>query len=85
MGRCPAILQCAAYGSRYKEPSRGSRLADTVFQSQAADSALVQSAKEGNRAAFGDLYGRYRRMVHGILLAHVSYADAEDLMQTVFM
>ena len=60
-------------------------LVPTVFPSQAADTALVQSARDGNRAAFGELYGRYRRMVHGILLAHVSYADAEDLMQSVFM
>ncbi|MDQ6700001.1 MAG: sigma-70 family RNA polymerase sigma factor, partial [Acidobacteriota bacterium] len=57
----------------------------TVFPSQAVDTALVQSARDGNRAAFGELYGRYQRMVHGILLAHVSYTDAEDLMQTVFM
>ncbi len=57
----------------------------TVFPPQAADTALVQSAMSGNRAAFGELYGRYQRMVHGILLAHVSYTDAEDLMQTVFM
>lgn len=57
----------------------------TQFNSQAADTALARSAKDGNRAAFGALYERYKPMVHGILLAHVPYADAEDLMQTVFM
>ena len=57
----------------------------TLFRSQAADTALVRSAKDGNRAAFGALYERYKPMVHGILLGHVPYSDAEDLMQTVFM
>ena len=49
------------------------------------EAALVRSAQEGDRAAFGLLYERYARMVHGILLAHVSYADAEDLVQDVFV
>ena len=57
----------------------------TLFKSQAADTALARAAKDGNRAAFGALYERYKPMVHGILLAHVPYADAEDLMQTVFV
>lgn len=60
-------------------------LAPDVAKSQAADTTLVQSAREGNRAAFGVLYERYKRMVHGMLLAYVTYTDAEDLMQTVFM
>jgi RNA polymerase sigma-70 factor (ECF subfamily) len=57
----------------------------TQFKSQAADTALARSAKNGNRTAFGALYERYKPMVHGILLAHVPYTDAEDLMQTVFV
>src|SRR5580704_4659425 len=57
----------------------------TQFHSQAADTALARSARDGNRAAFGALYERYKSMVHGILLAHVPYTDAEDLMQTVFI
>ena len=37
-----------------------------------ADSArLARAAREGDRAAFGELYARYARMVHGILLARV--------------
>ena len=35
--------------------------------------------------AFGTLYEQYGRLVHGILLANVSYGDAEDLMQDVFV
>src|SRR5580704_18236648 len=57
----------------------------TQFHSQAADTALARSARDGNRAAFGALYERYKPMVHGILLTHVPYSDAEDLMQTVFI
>jgi RNA polymerase sigma-70 factor, ECF subfamily len=57
----------------------------TQFRSQAADTALARAAKGGDRAAFGALYERYKPMVHGILLAHVPYTDAEDLLQTVFV
>lgn len=60
-------------------------LAPTVPQSEAADISMVRLARDGDRAAFGALYERYKRMVHGILLAHVPPSDAEDLMQTVFV
>lgn len=50
-----------------------------------AHPALVEAARAGDRAAFGDLYDRYRPLVHGILLAYVPYADVEDLMQNVFL
>jgi len=45
---------------------------------------LVSAARLGNRAAFGELYRRYARMVHGVLLARVRPADADDLVQDVF-
>jgi RNA polymerase sigma-70 factor (ECF subfamily) len=51
----------------------------------ADEAALVRAAQAGDRAAFGDLYGRFARMIHGILLAQVPYTDAEDLMQDVFV
>ncbi len=57
----------------------------TIGETEAADATLVELARAGNRAAFGSLYERYRRLVHGILLAHASYCDSEDLMQTVFL
>ena len=47
--------------------------------------ALVCAAQNGDRAAFGSLYERYASMIHGVLLAHVSFADAEDLVQEVFI
>lgn len=52
---------------------------------ESEQAALVRSAQAGDRAAFGQLYQQYVRVVHGILLASVSYDDAEDLMQDVFV
>jgi RNA polymerase sigma-70 factor (ECF subfamily) len=49
------------------------------------DSSLVLAAREGDRAAFGGLYARYARMVHGILLARVPPNDVDDLVQDVFL
>lgn len=54
-------------------------------KAEAAESTLVRAVQNGDRAAFGMLYDRYSRMVHGILLAKISYADAEDLVQDVFL
>jgi RNA polymerase sigma-70 factor, ECF subfamily len=52
---------------------------------EAADRDLVQTARDGNRSAFGVLYERFKPMVHGILLSYVRHCDAEDLLQTVFL
>jgi RNA polymerase sigma-70 factor (ECF subfamily) len=46
---------------------------------------LVRAARDGDRTAFAELYRRYTRMVHGVVLARVSYADADDLVQDVFL
>ena len=46
---------------------------------------LVVAARRGDRTAFGSLYERFQPMVHGILLARVPRADAEDLVQEVFL
>jgi RNA polymerase sigma-70 factor (ECF subfamily) len=45
----------------------------------------IRAAIDGDRDAFGELYVRYARMVHAILLARVPPGDAEDLVQDVFM
>lgn len=42
----------------------------------AADAELVGTARRGNRVAFGELYRRYARMVHGLLLARVRLVRA---------
>src|SRR6266849_4514705 len=49
------------------------------------EDSLVSAARAGDRAAFGRLYGRYARMVHGILLARVPPREVDDLVQEVFL
>jgi RNA polymerase sigma-70 factor, ECF subfamily len=49
------------------------------------DARLVAAVRNGDRAAFGLLYEKHARMIHGVLLAHVPYADADDLVQDVFL
>jgi RNA polymerase sigma-70 factor, ECF subfamily len=51
----------------------------------ADDAELARAARNGNRAAFGRLYDRYARMVHGMLLARVPRSDVDDLVQDVFL
>jgi RNA polymerase sigma-70 factor (ECF subfamily) len=49
------------------------------------DAAWVAAARDGDRAAFGHLYERYARMVHGVLLAKVPVGEVDDLVQDVFI
>jgi RNA polymerase sigma-70 factor (ECF subfamily) len=49
------------------------------------DEHLVRQAARGDRAAFGELYSRYARVVHAILLSRVRCHEAEDLVQDVFL
>lgn len=44
----------------------------------------VARARRGDRAAFAELYRRFYRAVHGVVLARASYRDAADLVQDVF-
>jgi RNA polymerase sigma-70 factor, ECF subfamily len=60
-------------------------VSDPAQAAGASDEALVRAAQAGDRTAFGALYQRYARMVHGILLARVPRAVAEDLVQDVFL
>lgn len=45
---------------------------------------LVRRARGGDRAAFAELYRRFSRAVHGVVLARVPYQDAGDVVQDVF-
>lgn len=56
-----------------------------ILDSRAPDASLVRAAQQGDRSAYGHLYSRYARMVHGILLARVAPHHVEDLVQDVFL
>jgi RNA polymerase sigma-70 factor, ECF subfamily len=49
------------------------------------DQLLVRSARNGNRDAFGRLFEQFAAMVHGIALARLPAAEAEDVVQEVFL
>ena len=49
------------------------------------DVLLVSAARGGDRGAFGRLYDRYARMVHGVLLSKVPMSEVDDLVQDVFL
>jgi RNA polymerase sigma-70 factor, ECF subfamily len=51
----------------------------------AEDEGLVCAARNGDRDAFGRLYYRYARLVHGVLLAKVPAGEVDDLVQDVFI
>ena len=58
----------------------------SVLDSAPIDIArLVRDAQRGNRAAFADLYQRFARMVHGIVLARTIRTDVDDVVQDVFV
>ena len=67
--------------------SRAERLAPRPATPPAAppEVALVRAAQGGDRDAFGQLYGLFASMVHGVLLARVPYAEVGDLVQDVFL
>lgn len=46
---------------------------------------VVRAARGGDREAFGALYRRYRPLVRGVLLARLTPADADDVVQEVFV
>jgi RNA polymerase sigma-70 factor, ECF subfamily len=50
-----------------------------------SDATLVGAAQQGDTESFGQLYRRYARMVHGILLGRVHHVEVEDLVQEVFL
>jgi len=49
------------------------------------DPALVEAARNGDGAAFTELYHQYWKMVHGILLARAPREEVDDLAQDVFL
>jgi RNA polymerase sigma-70 factor (ECF subfamily) len=57
----------------------------TVSPDDPGHGRLVIDARAGDRDAFGELYRRFARAVHGVLIARVAPADADDLVQEVFL
>lgn len=49
------------------------------------ETADIDAARSGDRAAFSRLHARFAPMVHAILLARVHPAEADDLTQDVFL
>ena len=47
--------------------------------------SVVRAARAGDHRAFAALHARYARMIHAILLSRLPPADAEDLVQEVFL
>jgi len=50
----------------------------------AAFRSVVLAAQRGDRDAFGELYRRFHRAVHGVVLSRVPYGEAADLVQETF-
>lgn len=46
---------------------------------------LVRSAQAGDGDAFAQLYQRFARMVHGVVLARIARTEVDDVVQDVFM
>jgi len=80
--RPPSQMEIAVVGSAPTRPSSAAERFGTAHATE--DARLVVQASAGDESAFARLYERYARMVHGILLARVGRADAEDLVQEVF-
>ena len=59
--------------------------AATRVKAEDRNAAVVARARSGDREAFGQLYGLYGAMVHGVLLSRVPPDDVEDLLQDVFL
>ncbi|HEV7425630.1 MAG TPA: sigma-70 family RNA polymerase sigma factor [Thermoanaerobaculia bacterium] len=49
------------------------------------DADLVRAAQAGDVAAFEQLYAKYVRVVHAILIGRLPPADADDVAQNVFI
>jgi RNA polymerase sigma-70 factor (ECF subfamily) len=56
----------------------------TIDDHSSDTATLVCAARDGDRAAFGALYERFARLVHGVLLASAERDDVPDLVQDVF-
>ena len=61
------------------------RAADRSVTGDGPDTDLVRAARGGDRHAFGLLYERYARVVHGVLLTRAPRPQVDDLVQEAFV
>jgi len=54
-------------------------------QTASPEARLVERIETGDSEAFNELYRRFAPMVHGIALSRVPRAEADDLVQEVFI
>jgi len=80
-----SIVATVATELDLRTPFHGRLAMNSSAATPAPDDALVRAAQQGDRSAFGLLYARYTRMVHGILLSRVPHSDVDDLVHDVFL
>jgi len=77
---------CNSGGVDFAGPIRESRSVAVPSMTEISEDARrVNAARDGNRVAFGELYRKYARVVHGILLTRVPHEDVDDLVHDVFL
>lgn len=54
-------------------------------ETKRAEAVIVERICAGDREAFGELYGIFAPLVHGIILARVPRDEVDDLAQEVFL
>ncbi len=59
--------------------------AGVLAEETSVEAVLVRAVLEGDRDGFGQLYGLFAPLVHGILLARVPRAEVDDLVQDIFL
>ena len=74
-----------ALGETFDPPAGLDRATVNAEAARTDDAPLVRAARAGDRVAFGHLYDRYARVVHGVLLTRVPLGDVDDMVQEVFL
>ena len=82
------LLSCSTLALPVTAEQRGvgsaATLAPRSAQSSLALAELVRAATAADHAAFAELYQRFARAVHAVVLTKVAAQDAGDIVQEVF-
>ncbi len=78
-------LNVATQVDFYHAVGEGHSVSEAPATDLSEDALLVHAAREGDRAAFGRLYDRHAKVVHGILLSRVPWVEVDDLVHDVFL